>query len=124
MSEEIKPALSAEEWANPNDVLDGYVSIADGVIDVRLGGAYGTREMGRERLLLAGLLLEGQSFGFTREMLEALRKVFSEWKQEKLDAADAMDFTAFVGEELTTLQQVTRALAVIASLLPPEPTDA
>jgi len=40
MTDEIRPALSAEEWKGPTaDVLDGYVDLDTGTVDVRLGGA-------------------------------------------------------------------------------------
>ena len=53
---EIEP-LTQEQWDHPTDVLDGYLSIGDGVIDVRLGGvASASRDVATDaRALMAYL---------------------------------------------------------------------
>ena len=78
---EIKPALTADEWAYVNYEYDGSTEV--------LGGGWGEREHGRANeavnLLEGGLhyrpgtthgvaayLLHDQSFGFTREDVEVL----------------------------------------------------
>ena len=71
---EIKNALTAEEWAQSGidrRLAWGAMIRKDG----RLEPGHGILEPD-ERHGLAALALCGQPFGFTREMLVALRKVF------------------------------------------------
>ncbi len=105
----IRPALTPEEWAAfPNSHLVQAVELVDGT----LGHA---QTIAGEPLPLwfptphgtAAVNLHGQPFGFTREMLEALRSCVH-----------------MAGERVTTgagwLDHAEAALVNLEALLPPE----
>lgn len=113
---EITPALTAEEWAKMSynrkefgaDIAlnpAGGLTIGAGCYD------YSRVEDGPERHALAALALHGQSFGFTREDTEFLRRT----EELLLWFVDA-------GNQHTTAAVATcrSLLARIESLLPPE----
>jgi hypothetical protein len=78
MSDPIPLVLSAAEWANPSDVLDGYVDLDVGIIDIRIGGPGGARDPGREVAALIALLNDAlpnsDDRKITRDTIEALRR--------------------------------------------------
>jgi len=100
----IKPALTAEEWASPGDVFDGYVDIDRGIVDVQMGGPAGLRDEDRERHALAAICLYGQPFGFTHEDLSCLNAT--------------MDSLEYHGIPQPCLESL---YARIEALLPPSP---
>lgn len=119
MSDEITPALSAEEWgAFQNDdpevtcgkVWDDgcYVTLGPDGLGVEYGApdgaAYGMSA--ERRHAIAALALHGQPFGFTREDVEVLRCA-----QSVLDTLDGYDDESIGCGSLA---------ARIAALLPPE----
>lgn len=56
------------------DDVDGYIDLAHGVVDVCLGGPGGEGDEAHQRKQLAGILLHGQPFGFTREDVALIRE--------------------------------------------------
>src|SRR5690606_31579793 len=107
MSDEIRPALSAEEWEGSTaDVLDGYVDLDTGTVDVRLGGA-GSQSRSQHDdawalvALLNAALPDDDPRKLTWAMVDAIRS--AAWGAESQD------------EEDTALA----AANAIAALLPP-----
>lgn len=75
MSEnEIKPAMTPEEWAAHSDEgpVDGYIDWDAGVVDVN---NHYVQEPERFRHALAALALHGQPFGFTWADVDLLMRV-------------------------------------------------
>lgn len=72
---EIKPALTAEEWAR---AADGWFYHDEGVGLCGRGGRFAS-EHG-----VAALMLHGQPFGFTRQDVEALRYYATQLGHEPL----------------------------------------
>ena len=72
---EIKPALTAEEWKNRHTER-GYTFVSVGV-DVWLGPPNDKDPlvMVQNRHAMAAICLHEQPFGFTRDMLRALREL-------------------------------------------------
>lgn len=96
MSEQIKPALTAEEWAAGEAyrrtgeskysgdqwvslLHDGQAAISTGYSDIRVTP--------KAFHVLAALCLHGQPFGFTREDVEMLRKEANRWSHGDAGAA-------------------------------------
>ena len=117
MSEEIKAALTAEEWEHAP--WRATVPLLGGSVTAQLGDTSlmlcrdGRREMpsvdtyeevGRHRL--AALALYGQPYGFTWEMVDALES-----------AASRLERDLGLTDEYTVA--CSRAIACIAALLPP-----
>lgn len=100
-SDEVKPALTAEEWPRGPGVFgwdDGSVFIA-----------YRDEQPSVERPhAVAAVLLHGQPYGFTREDVEQLRKLAIRDSRTYGPPEDHFGW---------------RIAARIAALLPPEPTD-
>src|SRR5687767_14149335 len=94
--EKITPALSAEEWAKARaaDVEAEYAAL--GAVlksfwhasDAETANYYRTRT--ERRHALAALLLHGQPFGFTHEMLSALSGAVANWRAFQVDIAQGM----------------------------------
>ena len=110
MTNEIRPALTPEEWEmfnkqghGPHDGPLRDVELRDEVIAVFPQGE-GWYGKGTDRHALAALALHGQPFGFTREDVELLRE--------------------HIGRDCHAVHsQAAMHLADrIAALLPPEPT--
>lgn len=110
--------MSTQAWL---DMLDGYVDLSVGVVDVQLGGPGGARDERAERLALAALLLDGAGPDggplFTHEDVDALRKAI-EWASIGISEAvvDLAEDRA-EREELRRLESVADRLS---ALLPPE----
>lgn len=110
-SDDVKPALTAEEWARGPGVFgwdDGSVFIA-----------HRDEQPSVERPhAVAAVLLHGQPFGFTREDVRMLRECAKQQRDIELDSeAIAYAGSLEYGAELDALADR------IAALLPPEPTD-
>jgi len=96
----MKPALTRDEWADPNGRLDNgggvfpYVTDS-GDISLCCDDSYYHGELdAADRHALAALCLHDQPFGFTREDVEFLRDMASEWASEEyeyLNLADRID---------------------------------
>jgi hypothetical protein len=111
MPDEIKPALTAEEWADePSQVLDGWIDLELGTVDVCLGGPASTGDAARDRHALAALLLHRQDFGFTWADVKALEAVY------RRVIADPRP----LGDDAAAVEQMHDLAARIAALLPPE----
>lgn len=52
----IEPVMSAAEWASPQDVIDGYIDLELGIVDVTLGAPGESRDARREKGALIALL--------------------------------------------------------------------
>lgn len=126
MPYDVKPALTAEEWRSAyGSFRDGkrYASV-DGVLHVYLR-ASGDNEVhhsviGHERHALAAMALDGQPFGFTWEMVDALRKAVDALYVE---ATEYMTVVERWNVETPEMQLASEAADRIAALLPPrEPT--
>ena len=104
---EIKPALTAEEWANGR-TEKGYTFNRVGV-DVWFGSPNETDPlmMVQNRHAVAAVCLHDQPFGFTREMVDAVRV---------LDSLNAMKW-----DEVKALWVLVRQMTDhVEALLPPE----
>lgn len=116
MSDEIRPALSAEEWKGSTaDVLDGYVDLDTGTVDVRLGGAGSqSRSQHDDAWALVALLNDSlpddDPRKVTWEIHDAIMWAISDYESE----AGFMDET-----QQREHAAMLRGLAIIASLLPP-----
>ena len=123
MSDTIKPALTAEEWATPVnkygqrhffDWSDGTTAtwMADGSLFVNSNGAVydsEAQEVRESRHAVAALCLYGQPFGFTREdvalVLDCIGMEF-----DRATVTEARDLT----------QRLNHLANRIAALLPPK----
>lgn len=103
----MKPALTAEEWVHlkqhgsvPHDSGDGFEALL----------RYGDRHMA------AAICLDGQPFGFTRDMVIVLRMIAPWFELQSVKIA---------GKHLpgtpTTAHVLLAVADRIAALLPPEP---
>lgn len=90
----MKPALTAEEWA---------------IVRAHPHLMFGISGHGR-----AAQYLYGQPFGFTREMVNALRVILRNW--DGLDLGDERDQAEYVGDELRPLAEA--AIENLEALLP------
>jgi hypothetical protein len=81
MSEPIKPALTAEEWACPYSFSRGSCGeYGDDMVCVTPSGEVWTIKARHEH---AAIALHGQPFGFTREDVTKLRLLAGEaWRDE------------------------------------------
>lgn len=77
MAEDVKPALSAEEWADVASDPDWWAAEADGLGRVA-GECLESRTDAERRHAAAALALHGQPFGFTQEDVELLRTSIAE----------------------------------------------
>ena len=122
---EIKPALTAEEWEDPNSIVWGeasavfpWIAAADGTLSLECDDGHYHEELSAEqRLALGTMCLYGQPFGFTHTDVDELRLV----------ARDAIPIAAaFCGTTESTLlakdmaKKINSLAARIAALLPPE----
>jgi hypothetical protein len=129
MSDEIRPALTAEEWARHGfehgpitaerfrDLFVGRPTKNVGVRIDHLNAKHLTwvSDTPADCHALAALCLHGQSFGFTHKELAALRKLDdTDRAYVFLDRDDGSDES---GEPF-----IASALAKIAALLPPPPS--
>lgn len=101
MSDEIKPAMSAEEWQRKQS-RDAWINPEDGQLYVGDDEWEWRPVIAQDRHALAALALHGRPFGFTREDVTLLR-----------EAAD-------VSASARALLNLTDR---IAALLPPEGND-
>lgn len=117
MSEEIKPALTPEEWAGEQPAMNRDDVLIYHDPPPRGGGCIGITDrdpddpssvviLPEHRHALAALALHGQPFGFTWEDVDLLR----EEARSEYAIPDGMGFT---GQELLDLADR------IAALLPP-----
>jgi hypothetical protein len=104
----VKQAMTAEEWANPNEVFSGYLDVGLGVVDIRLGEPAGIRDAVRERHALAALCLHGQPFGFQARDVAALRDLLRGLQEVGVH---------FVADQAEIVSDLADR---IAALLPPE----
>lgn len=129
MTEPINPALSVDQWADVssgNTVHLGEMGHPDVYVESRDGltisGGYAGDSVdvpdGRCRHALAAIALYGQKFGFTREMVNALRVVVRGWGG--CDDKSGTGENEYVGEELYPLLEA--AIENLEALLPPEKT--
>lgn len=110
---EIRPALTPEEWSEPQiDRSDLHVHLAgDGLLVAYTPGDRSTLAMDEDRHALAALALYGQPFGFTREDVEKLRAMPDAVLDESYQGSYAsIDDGAWFRS----------LIARIAALLPPE----
>lgn len=110
MTEPIKPALTAEQWQTYLPVLQGDTATRDLNIEAAIH-AFGLQSA-------AALALYGQPFGFTREMVNALRIVVRGW--DGCDDESETRENEYVGEEIYPLLEA--AIENLEALLPPEKT--
>lgn len=120
MSEEIKPALTPEEWANGYELPDPYSHVRV-LEDERIGGLMVTVETpadisfeGAERHAVAALCLNGQPFGFTWADVDLLRQAAGMAAEE----AGAF-FLPEMQERVDARMPFDNLADRIASLLPP-----
>ena len=91
MSEPIKPALTPEEWADPehNVRRDGFWLYEPGQMCLVVGADKKGVSIEELRHAVAALTLYGQPFGFTREHVTILRTCALEFSEYGLhDIAD------------------------------------
>lgn len=110
MSEPLKPALKPEDWASRGVMFGsrGAAVLRGSTLTVGWDSE-GVSMEGRERHALAALALHGQPFGFTWEMVDALREALV--RSEGNDHADQ-----WMGERG---RLAFTALENLAALLPP-----
>lgn len=77
MTDEIKPALTAEDWASRGMLGNAQVGTARLIGDDLYADELPFR--GRRRHALAALALHGQPFGFTWEDVDALQRVIDDY---------------------------------------------
>lgn len=76
--------------------------------------------IGDEARALAAILLAGQPFGFTWEMVDALTEAFDQWLTDVHDDAASVDSTPSSDPDYRRTYAACRAaLANLAALLPP-----
>jgi hypothetical protein len=92
MSDRTLEPFTPAEWASEPDMLDGYINLDTGAIDVRLG-AY-TGEEATHRRYLAAKLLHGQPFGFTWEDVDAIVRVWRALSGDDPDEPRILDIAA------------------------------
>ena len=122
MSDDIKPALTADEWAKELDypVMDAALNHAARSLEVRTFSAWHDK-----RHALAALCLYQQPFGFTQDEMATLRAVAAPFELHHDDdispgsGHELIDFATF---PVGTQAQLLSAAAKIAALLPPEET--
>jgi len=85
---EIKPALTAEEWVEGRTANGNVYTTIDGVLWLESGDK--KLIVVSSRAKMAALCLHNQPFGFTRDMLRALRELgHPSQTMESMDLADA-----------------------------------
>lgn len=112
MPDEIKPALTAEQWAEVVAAPRGVVVpmlFPDGSRDIDFADI-----PSHSRHFLAALCLHGQPFGFTREMVKALEAVLQYAEQY------AQEDWKYPNKESGDIALARATLDRIAALLPPE----
>lgn len=125
---EEQPALTAEEWRD--GVPCGWVQVERGgtTLNVWLRDTYLELDNGGDvvrvpeehRRALAALALHDQSFGFTHDMLDALRDAVTEWQDAWIEAAESKGTYPTSNPEVFEMWgAIETALANIKTLLPP-----
>jgi hypothetical protein len=110
MTEPIKPALTAEEWKEALDSYGGDITVPPYPPDEKV-------EFYNSPRRLAALCLYRQPFGFTREMLLALKMLLAHHIAEDR----GRDGDTWYSDELEKLVALGQdAVDRIESLLPPE----
>ena len=86
MADHIEPALSAEEWEAPQDVVDGYIDLeVSGVVDVTIDSKRNPRGTRALIALLNHDLPDSDPRKITREAVELLRGIVADTREgEKL----------------------------------------
>jgi hypothetical protein len=107
MSDELKPALSAEEWKDGpySDAIDGYLNWSVPVLDIRAGHHASTEDFIRAVIALANASLpDGAPCKITQSMVGDLRRI--------------AQFTGTLDADMDILNAIADKLA---AFLPPKP---